>query len=57
MGMLEGQWQAKINDDGSVSGPGCCHQLMEQDGGCREGCCDDYKCAVCGKRLRVEWPD
>ena len=26
-------------------------------GGCRDGCCDDYRCDGCGKTFRVEWPD
>jgi hypothetical protein len=46
-----------ICDDGSVRGPICCGKRMKNDGGCSEGCCDDYKCETCGKRIRVEWPD
>jgi hypothetical protein len=42
---------------GSVSGPVCCGERMDDDGGCREGCCDDYRCARCGQSFRVEWPD
>lgn len=49
--------QALINPDGSVRGPRCCGQPMADDGGCSTGCCDDFKCDVCGKTLRVEWPD
>ena len=40
-----------------VKSPTCCGQKMQDDGGCSEGCCDDFKCSVCGKTLRVEWPD
>lgn len=49
--------QSLTNADGSVRAPQCCGQSMKDDGGCSEGCCDDYRCGVCGKRLRVEWPD
>lgn len=27
------------------------------DGGCSEGCCDDYLCPDCGETFRVECPD
>lgn len=40
-----------VNSDGSVRGPVCCGNKMQDDGGCAEGCCDDYKCEVCGKRV------
>lgn len=46
-----------INQDGSVGGPVCCGAKMADDGGCSEGCCDDFKCEICCKRIRVEWPD
>lgn len=49
--------QSLTNGDGSVRTPQCCGQSMKDDGGCSEGCCDYYMCSVCGKRLRVEWPD
>lgn len=49
--------QALTNADGSVRGPVCCGEDMADDGGCSEGCCDDFKCTVCGKRLRIAWPD
>lgn len=49
--------QSLTNEDGSVHNPQCCGQIMADAGGCSEGCCDDYKCSVCGKTLRVEWPD
>lgn len=48
---------AGINPDGSVHGPKCCGVKMTDDGGCSEGCCDDYRCDVCGYRVRIEWPD
>lgn len=46
-----------MNADGSVSAPKCCGVSMRDDGGCSDGCCDDYKCGVCGKRIRIAWPD
>jgi len=48
---------ASVNADGSVSGPRCCGSSMADDGGCSEGCCDDYRCETCGKTVRIEWPD
>ena len=45
------------NADGSVSAPTCCGQKMTDVGGCSEGCCDDFKCSLCGKKLRIGWPD
>lgn len=45
------------NGDGTVRSPTCCGQKMVDDGGCSSGCCDDYKCTVCGKKIRVEWGD
>lgn len=48
---------ALTNEDGSVRSPTCCGQTMLGDGGCSQGCCDDFKCEVCGRTLRVEWPD
>lgn len=49
--------QGMFCDDGSVRAPICCGKRMKADGGCSEGCCDDFKCEACGKRTRVEWPD
>jgi tRNA(Ile2) C34 agmatinyltransferase TiaS len=37
--------------------PVCCGEQMQDDGGCAQGCCDDFKCLKCGKRIRIEWPD
>lgn len=48
---------ARVMDDGSVRGPKCCGQPMADDGGCSDGCCDDYRCEACGHRVRIEWPD
>lgn len=45
------------NADGSVSAPTCCGQTMVEAGGCGQGCCDDYRCAICGETIRIEWPD
>jgi hypothetical protein len=45
------------NGDGTVRSPKCCGQTMADDGGCAAGCCDDFKCEVCGKTIRVEWGD
>jgi len=44
-------------DDGSVRAPVCCGQSMKKDGGCAEGCCDDYRCEICNKKVRVEWAE
>lgn len=30
------------------------HPAAKDVGTCYEGCCDDYECAVCGLRFRVE---
>jgi hypothetical protein len=49
--------QALTNADGSVRSPVCCGVKMQDDGGCSEGCCDDFKCTLCGDRLRISWPD
>ena len=48
---------AKVLDGGSVQGPRCCGVPMADDGGCSEGCCDDYRCTACGYTVRIEWPD
>ena len=45
------------NGDGTVRSPRCCGGKMTDAGGCSTGCCDYYRCALCGKRLVVEWPD
>jgi len=31
------------------------HTSVVLDGGCDEGCCDDFKCTDCGARWRVEY--
>ncbi len=43
--------------NGVVNTPTCCGQKMKDDGGCSEGCCDDWKCEKCGKEIRVECAD
>ncbi|RTM07442.1 MAG: hypothetical protein EKK31_11830 [Hyphomicrobiales bacterium] len=48
---------AQILENGSVRGPRCCGAPMADDGGCSEGCCDDYRCETCGHTVRIEWPD
>lgn len=53
----EGYVPAQVLEEGKVQGPQCCGERMEDDGGCSEGCCDDYKCSKCGYRVRIEWPD
>jgi len=30
---------------------------IEHVGDCGQGCCDDYRCKLCGHVFRVEWPD
>jgi hypothetical protein len=42
---------------GICHGPECCGVKMKDDGGCSDGCCDDYKCESCGHTVRIEWPD
>lgn len=53
----EGFRNARVEADGKCYAPECCGQKMEDDGDCGQGCCDDYKCAKCGYKHRVEWPD
>lgn len=48
---------ARINEDLRVCAPRCHGERMLDDGGCLEGCCDDYKCAECEFTIRIEWPD
>ena len=48
---------AQIGEGGHVTGPTCCGQKMKDDGGCSDGCCDDYVCTTCGRQVRVAWPD
>ena len=48
---------AQILEGGNVRGPRCCGVAMADDGGCSEGCCDDYRCETCGHTVRIEWPD
>ena len=43
--------------DGKVLSPTCCGAKMLDDGDCGQGCCDDYRCPTCGRKVRVEWPD
>ena len=40
-------------DSGVVTVP----ESIEEVGECRDGCCTDYRCKVCGRRFRIEWPD
>ena len=37
--------------------PKCGVGNLKDNGGCSEGCCDDYKCEACGYTFRVECPD
>ena len=48
---------ASVDDRGHVTSPKCCGQEMDDAGGCSSGCCDDYRCGVCGYEVRIEWPD
>lgn len=34
-----------------------CQGKLVDNGGCGDGCCDDYKCTVCKYTFRVEMPD
>lgn len=47
------------NNNGRASLPGRCCENMDPEliGGCREGCCDDFRCKSCGKKWRYEYPD
>lgn len=54
---LTGYEPAQILEDGKVLGPRCCDHPMAEDSGCSEGCCDDYRCSICGYTVRIEWPD
>lgn len=47
---------AQIGADGTCHGPRCCGIPMVDNGGCSEGCCDDYRCSRCGHQVRIEWP-
>ncbi len=40
-----------------VFSPICCVQRMKSTGTCSDGCCDDWRCEVCGKKVRTEAPD
>lgn len=48
---------ARVLEGRSTQGPRCCGIPMDDDGGCSEGCCDDYRCSRCGHTVRIEWPD
>ena len=48
---------AQVLEGGKVRGPRCCGAAMADAGECSAGCCDDYRCASCGYRVRIEWPD
>lgn len=45
--------------NGVMYAPKCkkCGEEMKGDGGCSEGCCDDWLCPKCGYRFRSEAPD
>ena len=53
----DGYVPAQIDADGKCTGPRCCGQKMQPNGGCGIGCCDDYLCENCGHTVRIEWPD
>ena len=53
----KGYKSAQVLEGGIVKGPQCCGKDMMGDGGCSKGCCDDYKCSICGYQVRIEWPD
>jgi hypothetical protein len=46
-----------ISPGGVVTAPECCGLPMIYEGDCGIGCCSDYKCRACRRRVRVEWPD
>ena len=37
--------------------PKCGSRSLKDNGGCKEGCCDDYVCNDCELHFRIEWPD
>lgn len=54
----------RFDTDGSFLGsmefdPSCTHpkDQLKRVGMCSMGCCDDFLCQACGKRIRLECPD
>lgn len=48
---------AEILPNGTVRGPRCCENPMEDAGSCYDGCCDRYECKTCGNYIKIEWPN
>lgn len=45
-------------EDSKCGGRSCDGKTpAEYVGSCPEGCCDDYRCRICGEVFRIEWPD
>jgi len=46
-----------IGDSTPTICPKCEKLTLVDAGGCRDGCCDDFRCTACGYSFRMEWPD
>ncbi len=49
-------FEHKIIADWSQTSPYTLPAHIKSDGGCSEGCCDDFKCTECGYSFRIECP-
>ena len=47
----------KVLVDWSNVSPYTLPDNIVRDGGCSEGCCDDFKCTLCDYTFRIECPD
>jgi hypothetical protein len=53
----DGFERGEVGPHGMSVMPKCCGLPVVDDGGCSEGCCDDFVCTVCGYSFRFEWGD